>query len=184
MLATNYESPVHLIRNGKQNSACISLRKLGYTEEDVEMRYASIAGSFKRTNLPNIFQRILDPLVWKPFLIVTGLQIAQQFAMMGILNKYIVAIFQDLFQARSENQEINKNLVSCKRNFEPYLGAVLIGVIRIVASLTLSTIVDQYKRRRIYLLSGNMIIHDFHRTRAFFSKKSRKYFIKCQSIFF
>ena len=31
MLATNYESPVHLIRNGKQNSACISLRKLGYT---------------------------------------------------------------------------------------------------------------------------------------------------------
>ena len=162
MLATNYESPVHLIRNGKQNSACISLRKLGYTEEDVEMRYASIASSFKRTNLPNIFQRILDPLVWKPFLIVTGLQIAQQFAMMGILNKYIVAIFQDLFQARSENQEINKNLASCKRNFEPYLGAVLIGV----ANLTLSKIVDHCKRRRIYLLSGNMIMHDNHRTRA------------------
>ena len=166
MLATNYESPVHLIRNGKQNSACISLRKLGYTEEDVEMRYVSIAGSFKRTNLPNIFQRILAPLVWKPFLIVTGLQIAQQFAMMGILNKYIVAIFQDLFQARSEKQEINKNLVSCKRNFEPYLGAVLIGVIRLVSNLTLSKIVDHCKRRRIYLLSGNMIMHDNHRTRA------------------
>ena len=72
MLATNYESPVHLIRNRKQNSACISLRKLGYTEEDVEMRCVSIAGSFKRTNPPNIFQRTLDPLVWKPFLIVTG----------------------------------------------------------------------------------------------------------------
>ena len=166
MLATNYESPVHLIRNGKQNSARISLRKLGYTERDVEMRYNTlIASSFKRTNPPNMFQRILDPLVWKPFLIVTGLQIVQQFAMMGILNKYIVAMFQDLFQARYENQEVTKYLASCKRNFEPYLGAVLIGVIRLVASLTLSTIVDQYKRRRIYLLSGNMIIHDFHRTK-------------------
>ena len=72
MLATNYESPVHLIRNGKQYSARMSLRKLGYTERDVEMKYASIAGSFKRTNPPNIFQRTLDPLVWKPFLIVTG----------------------------------------------------------------------------------------------------------------
>ena len=169
MLATNYESPVHLIRNGKKNSALISLQKLGYTEREVEMRYTSIAGSFRETNPPTIFQRILDPLVWKPFLIVTGLQIVQQFAMMGIFNKYIVAIFQDLFQARYKKQKINKNLESCKMNFEPYLGAVLIGVIRLVASLTLSTIVDQYKRRRIYLLSGNMIIHDFHRTRAFFS---------------
>ena len=81
----------------------------------------------------------------------------QLFAMIGILNKYIVTMFQDIFQStRDKNQVIDKNLESCKRYFEPYLGAVLIGVVRLVASLTLSVIVDKYKRRRIYLSSGKI----------------------------
>ena len=158
MLATNHESPVHLIRNGREKSARRSLHKLGYTASNAEKRYSSINGSFKRTkSTKNIFQRVLDPLVWKPFLIVTGLQIVQLFAMIGILNKYIVTMFQDIFQStRDKHHVIGKNLESCKKYFEPYLGAVLIGVVRLVASLTLSVIVDKYKRRRIYLLSGKM----------------------------
>ena len=158
MLATNHESPVHLIRNGQEKRARRSLHKLGYTESSAEKRYSSINGSFKRAkSTENVFQKVLDPLVWKPFLIVTGLQVVQLFAMIGILNKYIVTMFQDIFQStRDKNQVIDKNLESCKRYFEPYLGAVLIGVVRLVASLTLSVIVDKYKRRRIYLSSGKM----------------------------
>ena len=74
MLATNHESPVHLIRNGQEKRARRSLHKLGYTESSAEKRYSSINGSFKRAkSTRNIFQKVLDPLVWKPFLIVTGI---------------------------------------------------------------------------------------------------------------
>ena len=73
MLATNHESPVHLIRNGQEKRARRSLHKLGYTESSAEKRYSSINGSFKRAkSTKNIFQKVLDPMVWKPFLIVTG----------------------------------------------------------------------------------------------------------------
>ena len=92
-----------------------------------------------------------DSTVWKPFLIVTSLQIVQQFAMMTIFNKYIVAIFQDTFQANDDLQ-VNEGL--CVKHFEPYLGAVFIGIIRLLAALTLSLMIDQHRRRRIYLVSG------------------------------
>ena len=117
MLATNNESPVHLMRNGKKGLALLSLNKFGFLAVDPKYTSGNACNSKCK---PSILQNVLKPLVWKPFLIVTGLQIVQQFAMMGVLNKYMVTIFQDLFQSKEKNKNTG-------RDFEPYLGAVLIG---------------------------------------------------------
>ena len=150
MFAT-HESPVHLVRVNKDEKAIKALYRFKSTEASAKKRYEEIAKNNKETKNTNILTRCGDSTVWKPFLIVTSLQIVQQFAMMTIFNKYIVAIFQDTFQANDDLQ-INEGL--CVKHFEPYLGAVFIGIIRLLAALTLSLMIDQHRRRRIYLVSG------------------------------
>ena len=95
---TTHESPVHLVRRNKNEKALKALNKYKSTRKSANLRYEEILSNKKKTKNSNMFSRCAEATVWKPFLIVTSLQIVQQFAMMAVFNKYIVAIFQDTFQ--------------------------------------------------------------------------------------
>jgi hypothetical protein len=151
MIFTTHESPIHLVKRNKNEKALRALHRFKSTEASAQVHYEEIVSKNNDTKDTNMFTRCVDSKVWKPFLIVTSLQIVQQFAMMAVFNKYIVAIFQDTFQA---NNILKPSDNLCAKQYEPYLAAVLIGITRLVSSLTLSLMVDQHRKRRIYLVSG------------------------------
>ena len=180
MLFASHESPVHLINSGQNTKALRVLNRLKSTPESADARYQamSLLPSQKSEGQTSFYKRCAQPDVWKPFLIVSGLQIVQQFAMMGIFRTYIVTILADTFGeaqkhfAPTVDNQTNEltdtfgddltNLttpgLTHERRYEPYLGAVFIGVVRLVASVTLSLMVDQHRRKRIYLTSGTYLI--------------------------
>ena len=199
MTFATHESPEHLVKVKQNKKAIKALNTFRSTKESAKKRYNEIILKNKNKETSNFIKRCAEPVVWKPFLIVTSLQIVQQFAMMGILNKYVVVIFQDTFQDTFNSSSISTDIMiasddvtndipglpppltlpaddiltindsehhyenntdlamiedHCMKPYEPYLGAVLIGIVRLAANLTLSLMVDQHRRRRIYLVSG------------------------------
>ena len=160
MLTASFESPVHLIKVGKNHEAKQVLDGLSKSSNedqsaDDEERYRALIIDHDEEKPSNTCNRCTDPDVWKPFVIVTGLQVVQQFTLQSVFKTYIVTILQDTFSNSTTTTNLTEsNVIVQERKYEPYLGAVFIGLVRLVASLTLSLMVDKHRRRRIYLTSG------------------------------
>ena len=111
MTFATHESPEHLVKVKQNKKAIKALNTFRSTKESAKKRYNEIILKNKNKETSNFIKRCAEPVVWKPFLIVTSLQIVQQFAMMGILNKYVVVIFQDTFQDTFNSSSISTDIM-------------------------------------------------------------------------
>lgn len=105
-------------------------------------------------NLPN------HPEIYKPFLIIVTLSIIQQFSGMSILRAYPVKIFDQVFHNEND-KEIN---VTCDEHYissisnEAYISAIIMGFVRLLASLLLANLLRKYNRRDMYFASAGLTI--------------------------
>ena len=106
-------------------------------------------------NLPN------HPQIYKPFLIIVTLSIIQQFSGMSILRAYPVKIFNEVFL--KPNITIITNCTSGEiqhgsTSNEAYISAIIIGFVRLLASLLLAKLLRKYQRRSMYFVSAGLSI--------------------------
>ena len=121
------ESPIHLLRKEKIQSAENICMKIYGTEYDVQTHLAEAKLSLESNNekschILEIFKR---PEIFQPFLIILGLSFIQQFSGMSVLRSYVVKIFDNIFHR--EYEDITK---SCEIAGEAYLAAVMTGITR------------------------------------------------------
>ena len=170
------ESPIFLIKDGKDDEAAKIIQTMEKKDEsEIRKKISQVKKRLFRSKNEgeesNIFQQILStlhrPEVWKPLLILLSLHFVQQFAGMSIMRTYIIDIFDDIFkhQKNVTNNSIeflpNVNQTSilkpeqCRGEYQAYLTAVILGVVKTIASFFSPCFVDDHRRRRIYLFSGN-----------------------------
>ena len=104
------------------------------------------------------------PQVYKPFLIIVTLSIIQQFSGMSILRAYPVKIFDEVFhdeEKSNANQNVTLNDVdqgNSRVSNEAYISAIIMGFVRLLASLILANLLRKYNRRHMYFASAGMTI--------------------------
>lgn len=165
------ESPVFLIAKGKQEKAQNSLKQLYGPDyqilQEVEIinnNLDSIRQSRKRKieYIQNINQH---PEIYKPFLIIVCLSIVQHFSGVSVVRAYVVKIFDEVFSEHLNittaveliAPNVTTNMTVCQGENQTsklaYISAVIIGLFRLVASLTLANLLRKYKRRCMYFFS-------------------------------
>ena len=104
------------------------------------------------------------PQVYKPFLIIVTLSIIQQFSGMSILRAYPVKIFDEVFHDE-EKSNANQNVTlsdddqgNSRVSNEAYISAIIMGFVRLLASLILANLLRKYNRRHMYFASAGMTI--------------------------
>ena len=90
------------------------------------------------------------PQIYKPFLIIVTLSIIQQFSGMSILRAYLVKIFDEVF---NDDQDQGSKVSN-----EAYISAIIMGFVRLLASLILANLLRKYNRRHMYFASAGMTI--------------------------
>ena len=163
-----HESPVFLIGRDKVDGAKLALKRLygpGYrVDEEVEIIQENLRERKKNlggSSTWNYFAHLRsNPGVNKPFLIVLFLIILQQFSGMSVLRAYVVKIFDEVF-SNPQNATLYRadNKPDCGHktgliSSEAYLSAIVIGIVRLVASLLLSKLLRIYRRRSMYFISA------------------------------
>lgn len=171
------ESPVFLLTKHRTSEAHLALIRLygpGYrVTEEV---------SIIRDNLDRLKQRrgrasklayalqVRDhPEIYKPFLIIVALSIIQQFSGMSILRAYVVKIFNQVFKHdRSTTTNVSESALNWTRHDdletksttsnEAYISAIVIGSVRLIASLLLSKLLRRFRRRSMYFTSAILTI--------------------------
>ena len=97
------------------------------------------------------------PEVYKPFLIIVFVSVVQQFSGVSVIRAYSVAIFDTVFSNSSSYS--NSSLVRgeteiCHHTSSmAYISAIVIGLCRLGASLTLARILMTFSRRTMYFTS-------------------------------
>jgi hypothetical protein len=166
------ESPVHLASIGQQEMAERSLRRILHRDIDPspELKRINLALEEQKTRSVDKMNYVRNihrhPEVYKPFLIILLLSIAQQFSGATILRGYVVKIFGSVFSPKvSELITTNQtHLCTCDCAGGPplsrsaYFSAILIGIVRLLASLSLTSLLVKFKRRHLYLFSASATI--------------------------
>ena len=155
------ESPIHYIRQNCLEKAISSCKRLYGPNFDAQVHVMeSKIEDNSKTGWLDIFQK---PEVFKPFLIVVGLSFVQYFSGMTILRSYVVKIFNEVFKTSDNENTIIKDLPipnQCNYNIDgkAYMAAILIGSVRLVASLMASKLMYHYRRRDMYFTSAILTI--------------------------
>lgn len=170
LLLNSPESPVFLVSKGKIDEAENTIRKVK-PEQDIPSKIKEILDGldkFKENSLKSgskihLIKKIHQhPEIYKPFLIVTFLSLIQQFSGATVIRGYVVKIFGEVFD-REHKSLLNENLSAlceceCSHGSplsqSAYFSAILIGVIRLTASLSLTYLLVLFKRRNLYLTSA------------------------------
>ncbi len=139
----------------------------------LENNYAEIEKK-NAQNDDSLWKRFVDrPEVYKPFGIIVMLSVIQQFSGMSVLRAYVVKIFDEVFNPGKKNSVSvlshsndtlggNATAVNCasvdgsgsgSTSAEAYVSAVVIGIVRLLASLLLSKLFKLYRRRSLYFTS-------------------------------
>ena len=169
LLFRSPESPVHLVSIGEEVKAERSLMQINQTGFDCLSQVKKIGLSLeeqksrsvdKMDYVKNISKH---PEVYKPFLIILILSIAQQFSGATILRGYAVKIFGAVFSSRGNQQRHDNTTMSpmclcdCTGggplSQNAYYSAILVGAVRLMASLSLTSLLVRFKRRHLYLTS-------------------------------
>ena len=170
LLFRSPESPVHLVSIGEEVKAERSLMQINQTGFDCLSQVKKIGLSLeeqksrsvdKMDYVKNISKH---PEVYKPFLIVLILSVAQQFSGATILRGYAVKIFGAVFSSRGNQQRHDNTTMSpmclcdCTGggplSQNAYYSAILVGAVRLMASLSLTSLLVRFKRRHLYLASA------------------------------
>lgn len=167
------ESPVFLLakrRNVEAHEALYKLYGPDYrVTEEVEIIQNNLAKL--RENRSRKINYIRDlkehPEIYKPFVIIAFLSIIQQVSGMSILRAYVVKIFNQVFHVE-DFENVRNHTKSCESgetddnignvSQEAYLSAIVIGLVRLVASLLLSKLLRKYCRRSMYFTSAGLTI--------------------------
>ena len=168
VLLKSPESPVFLVSKGRIEDAENSLKQLKYEGYDYQTEIKMIQQGLEkqdRNKRINTFDYIKNikkhPELYKPFMIVLLLSIVQQFSGATVIRGYVVKIFGHVFTKRPEDL-ISGNfthICECECEHGPplsqsaYYSAIIIGVVRLVASLSLTNLLVIFRRRTLYVVS-------------------------------
>ncbi|KAF2882017.1 hypothetical protein ILUMI_24165 [Ignelater luminosus] len=146
------ESPAWLVSKGKIERARRSLEwfyKYQPQNDQMPMAYAEMklaalqkehALKCDESQTTDTVQRLkvfLQPVGYKPFLILSGLFIFQQFAGVYVVLFYGVTFFQEV------GTDVN-----------PYFASTLLGLMRLIMSLVNAWMMKRYNRRSLYFVSS------------------------------
>jgi len=157
------ESPVFSIKKGKFEEAEQSLLKVFGPDYDAKQDVINISDNLQ--HLRRNKQRKSDymrnirsyPEVYKPFLIIVFVSVVQQFSGVSVIRAYSVAIFDTVFSNTTSytNSSMMKveGEVCHHTSSMAYISAIVIGLCRLVASLTLARILMTFSRRTMYFTS-------------------------------
>ena len=97
------------------------------------------------------------PEVYKPFLIIVFLSIVQQFSGVSVIRAYSVAIFDTVFSNTTSYSNATllggSSEVCHHTSTMAYFSAIVIGLCRLLASLSLARILMTFSRRTMYFVS-------------------------------
>ena len=168
LLFRSPESPVHLVSIGEEAKAEQSLMQINETGFDSLSHVKKIGLGLEEqksrsVDKMNYVKNIKKhPEVYKPFLIILLLSVAQQFSGATILRGYVVKIFGAVFSPRMNqlHDNITSPMCECDCDGGPplsqyaYYSAILVGAVRLIASLSLTSLLVRFKRRHLYLASA------------------------------
>ena len=168
LLFRSPESPVHLVSIGEEAKAEQSLMQINETGFDSLSHVKKIglgleeqrSRSVDKMNYVKNIEK--HPEVYKPFLIILLLSVAQQFSGATILRGYVVKIFGAVFSPRMNqlHDNITSPMCECDCDGGPplsqyaYYSAILVGAVRLISSLSLTSLLVRFKRRHLYLASA------------------------------
>jgi len=157
------ESPVFSIKKGKLDEAEQSLLKVFGPDYDAKQDVINISDNLQ--HLRRNKQRKSDymrnirsyPEVYKPFLIIVFLSVVQQFSGVSVIRAYSVAIFDTVFSnttSYTNSSMPSESSGACQHTSSmAYISAIVIGLCRLFASLTLARILMTFSRRTMYFTS-------------------------------
>ena len=132
---------------------------------NVEKQKINQQGQSKSSNFKKL---INEPPVWKPFVIIITMALIQQFSGMTVLRAYGVTIFNEIFEDRNghgaQTVEVNCTIVldseaaTGETSIKAYASAIVLTMVRLLASITLSGLFLRYRRRLLYFISSGISI--------------------------
>lgn len=176
---TNQSLIIHLFQYNEAKAVLCKLYGPGFKgHEEVEIIRMNLEQQRKRTvalggmSGPTLWSHIQslrsNPAVYKPFFVIIFLGIIQQFSGMSVLRAYVVKIFDEVFQDSTSQGSFKEAPVeaaateavapepdcSSQTSHEAYLSAIVIGLVRFLASLLLSKLLLNHRRRSMYFVSA------------------------------
>jgi len=167
------ESPVFLVKKGKLEEAEQSVARTFGPDHDNRMEVRIISDNLKqlretKTRKSDYIRSIKDhPEVYKPLLIIVFLSLVQQFSGVSVIRAYVVKIFDEVFSDYNHQYSVedhNKSMIVTQCTPESqtsgmaYTSAILIGVCRLISSVTLARLLKIYPRRSMYFLSSILTV--------------------------
>jgi len=166
------ESPVFLVKKGRQEEAELSVARTFGPEYDSRMEVRIISENLKqlretKSRKSDYVKSIKShPEVYKPLFIIVFLSLVQQFSGVSVIRAYVVKIFDEVFSDFSHHSvdSFNASMIvtECTAESETssmaYVSAILIGVCRLVSSLTLARLLKNFHRRSMYFISITLTI--------------------------
>ena len=167
------ESPVFLVKKGKLEEAEQSVARTFGPDHDNRMEVRIISDNLKqlretKTRKSDYIRSIKDhPEVYKPLLIIVFLSLVQQFSGVSVIRAYVVKIFDEVFSDYNHQYSVedhNKSMIVTQCTPESqtsgtaYTSAILIGVCRLISSVTLARLLKIYPRRSMHFLSTILTI--------------------------
>ena len=161
------ESPIYLLKKDQIQTAEKTCKQLYGPNFDVTTHISEAKlnlESFKNKKSASIYETFKRPEIYKPFLIIVGLSIVMQFTGMAVLRSYVVKIFNGIFNEtnstsiQSNSSKVQQNCDDKKVADEAYFAALMIGAMRLIASLLFSKLLYHYRRRSMYFFSAILTI--------------------------
>ena len=169
VLLRSPESPVYLVLKGRKEEAEESLKMLKFEDYDISQEIKRISEAIEKQEQQKCVNKLdyirhikTHPELYKPFFIITMLSIVQQFSGATVIRGYVVKIFGNVFKKKVEGL-VNGNFTHlCECNCEvgpplsqsAYYSAIIIGVVRLFASLSLTKLLINFRRRTLYAVSS------------------------------
>jgi len=165
VLLNSPESPTYLVAQGYFETAEKSLKKLKYDNYDIKGEIRIISQAVKVEEAQNQVKKVdyikkinKHPELYKPFLIVLMLSIVQKFSGQDIIRVYVVKIFANVFKSSHHEVDDDDDVFTCEHgesiNHVPYYSAIIVGLVRLFASLSLTKLLVNCKRKTLYVISS------------------------------